>query len=103
MNRKYTFIILISAGLILSACSNDDDAGNAGAGAGGTTPEIPATPTLENALAIYGRQAADDEPLPISAQLDTDIQTVFGDADNSPTDVVDGDSVQSVIDRAEIN
>ena len=101
MNSKYTFILLMCGGLILSACSNDDDGVNAGAV--GATPEIPITPTSENALAVFGRQAADDEPLPISAQLDGDIQTVFGDADNSPTDVVDGDSVQSVIDRAEVN
>lgn len=102
MNSKYTFILLMCSGLVLSACSSNDSSGggngnNAGAGGGEVAP---VSPTAENALAVIGQQSADDEPLPLSVDLGSDIEAVFGDADNAATDVLVGDSVQSVIDRA---
>ena len=109
MNSKYTFILLMCSGLVLNACSSNDDNGNGnnagagGAGGAGGGGETPAAPTTENALAVIGQQVADDEPLPLSAELASEIEAVFGDADNAPTDVLAGDNVQSVIDRAGIN
>ena len=106
MNSKYTFVLLICGGLVLGACSSNDsnngnnaNGNNQGAGGGAT----PTTPVYGNTLAVIGQQSADDEPLPLSVQLGSDIEAVFGDADNTPTDVLAGDNVQTVIDRAGIN
>ena len=85
MNIKYYFILVALFGLTLGACSNSDNQSS--------TP-------LQNTLSVLGAQAADDEPLAITQQLDNDIQAVFGNADNMTTDVIAGDTVQDVINRA---
>ena len=95
MNSKYTLLFVVCSGLFLSACDNNNGGNNAGDDGGNQAPA--------NTLAIFGNQAADDAPLPISAQLETDIVDTFGDADNTPTDVIAGDTVQTVIDKANAN
>lgn len=97
MNSKTYLIFIVCSGLVLGGCGNS---GGNNAGGSGVTP---VTPEPENALAVFGRLAADDEPLAISTQLENDIQAVFGDADNTTTDVIAGDTAQTVIDRAELN
>ena len=94
MNSKTYLMLVVCSSLTLAACGNGGGGGNAG----DDTPQEP-----ENALATFGNLSADDEPLALTEQLDTDIQAVFGNADNTSTDVLAGDTVQSVIDRAKSN
>ncbi len=92
MNSKYSFIIIVCSGLMLSACHDNNSAGGDGV-----------TTQPENELTVFGNLSADDEPLAITNKLEQDIQAVFGDADNKAVDVIVGDNVQSVIDRAGLN
>ena len=93
MNSKIYLMLIVSSSLALAACGNG--------GGNGDTAVV--TPEPENALATFANLAADDEPLALTGQLETDIETVFGDADNASTDVLAGDTVQTVIDRAVSN
>ncbi len=82
--------------MTVGACSNDDDVVG-----GGDDSEQEEADEAENELAIFGGQAADAEPLSLTEQLEEDIEEVLGEADDDATDVVAGDTVQTVIDRAD--
>jgi hypothetical protein len=104
MNSKYTITLVLCSGLVLGACSsgNGNGSSNGNSGSGGTVQdEPPPQPQVGKTLAAYGSQSADDDPMAVTIELEDDIQAVFGDADNVTTDVVSGDSVQAVIDRAQ--
>jgi len=100
MNSKTYLMLVVCSSLALAACGNGGSGGRDDT-ADDDTPVV--TPEPENALATLGNLTADDEPLALTEQLETDIETVFGGADNASTDVVAGDTVQTVIDRAVLN
>ncbi|PCJ88622.1 MAG: hypothetical protein COA54_02575 [Thiotrichaceae bacterium] len=99
MNSKNYLMLVVCSSLALSACGSGG--GNGSDTADDDTPVD--IPEPENALATFGNLTADDEPLALTTQLETDIEAVFGNADNASTDVLAGDTVQSVIDRAASN
>ena len=94
MKSKTYILVVMCFSLGIAACSNDDDDNNAG-----NDDDDAAV----NELAIIGALTADEAPAAITAKLETDIISVFGEADNNATDVVTGDTVQTVIDRATEN
>lgn len=100
MNSKKYLMLAVCSSLVLSACGSGGGSGKDDAADEDTTVEVP---EQENALATFGNLAADDDPLALTVELESDIETVFGGADNASTDVVVGDTVQTVIDRATLN
>jgi len=101
MNSKIYLMLIVSSSLALAACGDSGSGGGKDDTADDDTPVV--TPEPENALATFGNLSADDEPLTLTEQLETDIESVFGGADNASTDVQAGDTIQSVIDRAKSN
>jgi hypothetical protein len=93
-------MLIVCSSLALAACG-DSGGGSKDDTADDDTPVV--TPEPENALATFGNLSADDQPLALTEQLERDIEAVFGGADNASTDVLEGDTIQSVIDRAKSN
>ena len=98
MNSKTYLMLIVCSSLALAACGSGGGGGNDDNADADDIP--PVLPEPVNALATFGNLTADDEPLALTVELETDIEAVFGGADNASTDVVAGDTVQSVIDRA---
>lgn len=86
MNTKYHLIYILIAGSLLSACGSDYTASNANENA--------------NTLAFVGGVDEDNEPLALNVNLESNIESVFGNADSIPKEVVAGDTIQSVVNRA---
>lgn len=97
MKSKTYLLFIVCSALTLGACDND------GSDKDKDDDDATAPVETENALSVFGSQAADADPLAISQQLIDDIESVFGGADGSATDVIAGDTVNTVIERAKAN
>ncbi|MGI9302229.1 MAG: hypothetical protein ACR2RB_05910 [Gammaproteobacteria bacterium] len=95
MNVRKTSWLIAAFTLSLAACGSDNDPPVNG-GSGGGTPPAQAT------FSQFASQDANAEPLDISdpAALAADIAAIFGDANDEPVEVEEGDDLNAVIARA---